>query len=84
VAETTFQVIKITYIIFTWDIKGPANGSKNKKVSEVKISLLFVSPKKEKKKKKKAYLISNSFLFFSIFTILRVMAFCSNPPMNVF
>lgn len=30
------------------DIKGPAKGSKNKKVSEVKISLLFVSPKKKK------------------------------------
>jgi hypothetical protein len=44
------------------DIKGPAKGSKNKKVSEVNISLLFVSPKK---KKRKAYLISNSFLFFS-------------------
>lgn len=32
------------------DIKGPAKGSKYKKVSEVKISLLFVSPLPEKKK----------------------------------
>jgi trehalose 6-phosphate phosphatase len=43
------------------DIKGPAKGSKYKKVSEVKISLLSVPPPLKKKKKKKKS-ISNNFL----------------------
>jgi hypothetical protein len=62
------------------DIKGPAKGSKYKKVSEVKISLLSVPPPEKKKKKKKK---KNQFLTI-FFTHLRVMAFCSNPPVNFF
>lgn len=62
------------------DIKGPATGSKYKKASEVKISLLFVSPP-EKKKSQVYRIFSNNFLYFHL---LRVMVFCSNLPVNFF